>query len=259
MSLIFHPINSLLFCSRVYYRVFACLNIKALVTLILGLKSPSFNFWTIFVFIVSNIEILNLDAFLYKFLECFHFTFCLWFWFMTQKRAFDRFGWVFFVRVLLFKRWFDGLFIEGWLFRRVFVVNAVFVVDFRHFMILFLFFWAIGPSNWRHFHAFLNLVEFDFSERLLDRFFYGISDGYLVKELRLFGSILVAFRVVEVVGLMGKELVIGIVLGVLREVVEGAVLDFAEFVKVFVLVVRVLDATDKFGNPWGCIVALICL
>jgi hypothetical protein len=64
---------------------------------------------------------------------------------------------------------------------------------------------------------------------------------------------------VEVVGLMGKELVIGIVLGVLGEVVEGTVLDFAEFMKVFVLVVRVLDATDKFCNPRGCIVALICL
>lgn len=58
---------------------------------------------------------------------------------------------------------------------------------------------------------------------------------------------------------MGKKLVISIVLGVLREVIKWLVFDLTEFVKVSVLIIRVLDATDKFSNPAWCVIALISL
>jgi hypothetical protein len=48
-------------------------------------------------------------------------------------------------------------------------------------------------------------------------------------------------------------------LRVFRQIVKGMILYLAELMKVFMFIIFVLNATDKFSNPTGSIIALIGL
>lgn len=246
--------NALLFCTRIYIRIFACLCKQTFVALILRLKSF---FGLLTILILSGIQVLNLDTLFGVFLQCFYFSFGFSFCLLIHQRAFNWFLCGSFADAFLFFRRFSCYFIDFWSLLWFLIVTVNFAVNFWIFGILFILFRAIGSSYRRDCQALFVLHELNFDKYLLDRFFNRICNGYLFLELWSLRRSLIVFGVKKVICLRDYKLVIEMILRVFGEIIKGMILNWAELVKVFIFVVLILNATDKFSNPTGGTIALI--